>query len=46
MGEPELPPIPPGQVHPLTDHGLAMPRDEDAIARTKTLLQEARDRVR
>jgi len=28
------------------EHGLAMPRDEDAIARTKALLEEARDRMR
>ena len=27
------------------EHGLAMPRDEDAIARTKALLEEARDRI-
>ena len=26
-------------------HGLAMPRDEDAIARTKALLEEARERM-
>ena len=25
----------------LLDHGLGMPRDEDAIARTKVLLKEA-----
>jgi len=25
------------------EHGLAMPRDEDAIARTKALLEEARE---
>jgi hypothetical protein len=25
----------------LLEHGLGMPRDEDAIARTKTLLKEA-----
>ena len=28
------------------EHGLVMPRDEDAIARTKALLEEARDRMR
>ena len=28
------------------EHGHAMPRDEDAIARTKALLEEARDRMR
>jgi hypothetical protein len=28
------------------EHGLAMPRDEDAIARTKALLEEARARMR
>ena len=27
------------------EHGLAMPRDEDAIARTKALLDEARERM-
>ena len=27
------------------EHGLAMPWDEDAIARTKALLEEARDRM-
>jgi hypothetical protein len=27
------------------EHGLAMPRDEDAIARTKALLEETRDRM-
>ena len=25
------------------EHGLAMPRDDDAIARTKALLEEARE---
>jgi hypothetical protein len=29
----------------LLEHGLAMPRDEDAIARTKALLKEARSRM-
>jgi hypothetical protein len=28
------------------EHGFEMPRDEDAIARTKALLEEARDRLR
>jgi hypothetical protein len=28
------------------EHGLAMPRDEDAIARTKALLEEVRDQMR
>ena len=27
------------------EHGLAMPRDDDAIARTKALLDEARERM-
>ena len=27
------------------EHGLAMPRDDDAIARTKALLEEARERI-
>ena len=27
------------------EHGLAMPRDDDAIARTKALLEEARERM-
>jgi hypothetical protein len=27
------------------ERGLAMPQDEDAIARTKALLEEARDRL-
>jgi hypothetical protein len=30
----------------LLDYGLAMPRDEDAIARTKALLEKARRRLR
>jgi hypothetical protein len=30
----------------LLEHGLAMPRDKDAIARTKALLEGARDRMR
>ena len=29
----------------LLEHGLAMPRDDDAIARTKALLDEARERM-
>ena len=28
------------------EHGLAMPWDEDAIPRTKTLLEEVRDQTR
>ena len=28
------------------EHGLAMPRDQDAIARTKALLEGARGRMR
>ena len=27
------------------EHGLAMPRDDDAMARTKALLDEARERM-
>jgi hypothetical protein len=30
----------------LLEHGLAMPRDADAIARTKAQLEGARDRMR